>query len=122
MEKNIDELKKKVLELRDVIDKKDGEIEKYQRALEIASVDIVKSIEECVEECSVCPEQIYDVLGVLEEESGDRMKIYFQVETSLFPLLRFATIIGFGFTLGILGAAEVVWMLWVLVQLAKGLM
>lgn len=59
MEKNIDELKKKVLELRDVIDKKDGEIEKYQRALEIASVDIVKSIEECVEECSVCPEQIY---------------------------------------------------------------
>ena len=59
MEKNVDELKKKVLELRDVIDKKDGEIEKYQRALEIASVDIVKSIEECVEECSVCPEQIY---------------------------------------------------------------
>lgn len=49
-------------------------------------------------------------------------KIYFQVETSLFPLLRFATIIGFGFTLGILGAAEVVWGLWVLVQAAKGLM
>lgn len=50
------------------------------------------------------------------------MKIYFQVETSLFPLLRFATIIGFGFAIGILGVAEVVWMLWVLVQLAKGLM
>lgn len=48
------------------------------------------------------------------------MKIYFQVETSLFPLLRFATIIGFGFTLGILGAAEVVWILWALVQVAKG--
>lgn len=67
------------------------------------------------------------VLAVLERGSGDRMKIYFQkiyfqVETSLFPLLRFATIIGFGFTLGILGAAEVVWGLWVLVQAAKGLM
>lgn len=46
----------------------------------------------------------------------------FQVETSLFPLLRFATIIGFGFTLGILGAAEVVWILWALVQVAKGLL
>ena len=44
------------------------------------------------------------------------------VETSLFPLLRFATIVGFGFTLGIIGAAEVVWVLWVLVQAAKGLM
>ena len=56
----------------------------------------------------------------MERESGDRMKIY--VETSLFPLLRFATIIGFGFTLGILGAAEVVWILRALVQVAKGLM
>ena len=43
-------------------------------------------------------------------------------ETSLFPLLRFVTIVGFGFTLGIIGAAEVLWVLWVLVQLAKGLM
>lgn len=50
------------------------------------------------------------------------MKVYFQVETSLFPLLRFATIIGFGFTLGILGAAEVVWILWALAQAAKGLL
>ena len=62
-----------------------------------------------------------DIHRRLEEESGDRMKIYFQVDTSLFPLLRFATIIGFGFTLGILGAAEAVWVLWVLVQAAKGL-
>ena len=30
MEKNVDELKKKVLELRYTIDKKDGEIKKYQ--------------------------------------------------------------------------------------------
>ena len=58
----------------------------------------------------------------MEEESGDRMKVYFQVETSLFTLLRFATIVGFGFTLGILGAAEVVWILWTLVQVAKGLL
>lgn len=55
----VDELKKKVLELRDVIDKQDGEIEKYQIALEIASVDIVKCIEEGLEGCSVCPERIY---------------------------------------------------------------
>lgn len=55
----VDELKKKVLELFDVIDKQNDYIKKYQRALEIASVDIVKSIEECAEECSVCPEQIY---------------------------------------------------------------
>ena len=59
MSENVDELKKKVLELCDVIDKQNDYIKKYQRALEIASVDIVKSIEECVEECSVCPEQIY---------------------------------------------------------------
>lgn len=44
-EKNIDELKSK--------------IEKYQMALELASVDIVKTIEECVEECSACPERAY---------------------------------------------------------------
>lgn len=58
-EKNVDELKKKVLELRYMVDKKDGEIEKYQRALEIASVDIVKSIEEGLEGCDVCPERAY---------------------------------------------------------------
>ena len=63
-----------------------------------------------------------DIHRRLERESGDKVKIYFQVETSLFQLLRFATIIGFGFTLGIIGAAEVVWVLWVLVQLSKGLM
>lgn len=54
--------------------------------------------------------------------SRDRVKIYFQVETSLLPLLRFATIIGFGFTLGIIGAAEVLWILWALVQAVKGLL
>lgn len=55
----IDKLKKKVLELSDVIDKQNDSIKKYQSALEIASVDMVKSIEECAEECNVCPEQIY---------------------------------------------------------------
>ena len=44
-EKNIDELK--------------SQIEKYEMALKLASVDIVKCIEECVEECSVCPERAY---------------------------------------------------------------
>ena len=46
-EKNVDELKKKVLELRYTIDKKDGEIEKYQRALRVAGDDIVKMKERC---------------------------------------------------------------------------
>ena len=55
----IDELKKKVLELSDVVDKQNDSIKKYQSALEMASVDIVKIIEECAEECNVCPEQIY---------------------------------------------------------------
>lgn len=50
MEKNVDELKKKVLELRYTIDKKDGEIEKYQRALRVAGDDIV----EMTERCSAC--------------------------------------------------------------------
>lgn len=45
-----------------------------------------------------------------------------KIEVSLWSLLHYAAIAGFGFTLGILGAAEVVWVLWVLVQLAKGLM
>lgn len=63
-----------------------------------------------------------DIHRRLERESGDKVKIYFQVETSLFPLLRFATIIGFGFTLGIVGAVEGFWILWVLVQAAKGLL
>ena len=55
----VDELKKKVLELYDVIDKQNDSLKKYQMVLEIASVDVVKSIEECTEECNACPEQIY---------------------------------------------------------------
>ena len=55
----IDELKKKVLELSDVVDKQNDFIKKYQSALEMASVDIVKITEECAEECRACPEQIY---------------------------------------------------------------
>lgn len=55
----VNELAKKVLELYDVIDKQNDYIKKYQAALEVASVDIVKTIEECVEECSACPERAY---------------------------------------------------------------
>ncbi len=43
MEKNIDELKKKVLELCDTIDKQNDLIVKYQRALSIAGYDIVNT-------------------------------------------------------------------------------
>lgn len=59
LNENVDELKKKVRKLYDVIDKQNDSIKKYQMALEIASVDMVKSIEECAEECDACPEQIY---------------------------------------------------------------
>lgn len=43
-----------------------------------------------------------------------------QIEISTLTMLRYAALVGFGFTLGILGAAEVVWILWALVQAAKG--
>lgn len=55
----VNELAKKVLELYDVIDKQNDYIKKYQIALEMASVDVVKYMEECVEECDVCPERAY---------------------------------------------------------------
>lgn len=57
--KTVDELKKKVLELYDVIDKQNDYIKKYQMALELASVDIVKYIEEGLEGCETCPERVY---------------------------------------------------------------
>lgn len=47
----IDELKKKVLELCDTIDKQNDLIVKYQKALRIAGDDIV-STDLC---CNVCP-------------------------------------------------------------------
>ena len=47
MSENVDELKKKVLELRYMIDKKDGEIKKYQKALRVAGDDIVEMQERC---------------------------------------------------------------------------
>lgn len=45
-----------------------------------------------------------------------------QIEISTLTMLRYAALAGFGFTLGILGAAEVVWIPWALVQAAKSLM
>lgn len=45
-----------------------------------------------------------------------------KIEVSFWTLLYYAAVAGFGFTLGILGAAEVVWILWALVQAAKGLL
>ena len=50
------------------------------------------------------------------------MRSNLQIEISTLTMLRYAALAGFGFMLGILGAAEVMWILWVLVQLAKGLM
>lgn len=45
-----------------------------------------------------------------------------QIEISTLTMLRYAALAGFGFALGILGAAEVLWILWALVQAAKGLL
>jgi hypothetical protein len=50
MSENVDELKKKVLELRYMIDKKDGEIKKYQKALMIAADEVVANVN-----CLTCP-------------------------------------------------------------------
>ena len=76
MEKNIDELKKKVLELRDTIDKQN---EKYRKALMIAADDVVANVN-----CLTCPiasicESKYEYTGLTcaemfveewEEEAG----------------------------------------------------
>ena len=48
------------------------------------------------------------------------MRSNLQIEISTLTMLRYAVLAGFGFALGILGAAEVVWILWALVQAAKG--
>ena len=55
----VNELKKKVLELYDVIDKQNDYTKKYQMALELASVDIMKYIEEGLEGCETCPERAF---------------------------------------------------------------
>lgn len=44
---------------RETVDELKGQIEKYKMALELASVDVVKYMEECVEECDVCPERTF---------------------------------------------------------------
>lgn len=48
------------------------------------------------------------------------MRSNLQIEISTLTMLRYAALAGSGFTLGILGAAEVVWILWALMQAAKG--
>ena len=50
------------------------------------------------------------------------MRSNLQIEISTLTMLRDAALAGFGFTIGILGAAEVVWILWALVQAAKGVL
>jgi hypothetical protein len=51
-----------------------------------------------------------------------RCSTHVEIEISTLTMLRYAALAGFGFTLGILGAAEVLWILWALVQAAKGLL
>lgn len=46
----VDELKKKVLEFRDVIDKQNDYIKKYQKALMIAADEVVANVN-----CLTCP-------------------------------------------------------------------
>ena len=75
----VDELKKKVLELRDVIDKQNDYIKKYQKALMIAADEVVANVN-----CLTCPiasicESEYEYTGLTcaemfveewEEEAG----------------------------------------------------
>lgn len=43
-----------------------------------------------------------------------------KIEVSFWTLLHYSAIAGFGFMIGIVGAVEVLWILWALVQAAKG--
>lgn len=43
----------------ETVDELKSQIEKYKLALELASVDVVKYMEECVEECDACPERAF---------------------------------------------------------------
>lgn len=45
-----------------------------------------------------------------------------KIEVSFWTLLHYSAIAGFGFMIGIVGAVEVLWMLWALVQAVKGLL
>ena len=45
-----------------------------------------------------------------------------KIEVSFWSLLHYAAIAGFGFTVGIFGAIEVLWILWALIQAVKGLL
>ena len=45
-----------------------------------------------------------------------------KIEVGFWSLLHYAASVGFGFTLGIVGAAEVLWMLWGLIWAVKGLL
>ena len=44
---------------RETVDELKSQIEKYKMALELASVDVVKYMESCVEDCDACPERAY---------------------------------------------------------------
>ena len=54
MSENVDELKKKVLELCDTIDKQNDLIKKYQKALMIAADELNESIDmDCYNRCTI---------------------------------------------------------------------
>lgn len=44
---------------RETVDELKSQIEKYKMALELASVDVVKYMKSCVEECDACPDRAY---------------------------------------------------------------
>lgn len=44
---------------RENVDELKSQTEKYKMALELASVDVVKYMESCVEECDACPDRAY---------------------------------------------------------------
>ena len=90
MSENVDELKKKVLELRDTIDKQN---EKYQKAMMIAADDVVANVN-----CLTCPiasicESKYEYTGRTcaemfveewEEEAGIECRFIFKLRRACF--------------------------------------
>lgn len=81
MEKNIDELKKKVLELCDTIDKQNDLIKKYQKALEIAADELEGAVLEDAGCYYSCP--IVDFCDADETECTEQFLQHWKEEAGI---------------------------------------
>lgn len=87
MEKNIDELKKKVLELRDVIDKQNDLIVKYQKAMRIAADELEEATKcDCFNRCPIvdfCDPDEVDFYDPGERECTKRILQHWKDEVGI---------------------------------------